>query len=79
MLAEIWSDALGFCGIEMHRRTLSLAHNADFETIEDTSVRAPLEARNLMMERRLILERNTIADAVDLTALAREFNGEDFL
>ena len=79
VLAEIWSDALGYCGIEMHRRTLSLAHNADFETIEDTRVRAPLEARNLMMGRRLILQRNTIADAVDLTALAREFNGEDFL
>ncbi|MEL7082379.1 MAG: S-methyl-5-thioribose kinase [Pseudomonadota bacterium] len=79
VLAEIWSDALGFCGIEMHRRTLSLAHNADFETIEDTGVRAPLEARNLMMGRKLILERNTIADAVDLTALARQFNGESFL
>ena len=32
---EIWEDALGFCGIEMHRRTLTLAHNADFESIED--------------------------------------------
>ncbi|MEO1114458.1 MAG: S-methyl-5-thioribose kinase, partial [Pseudomonadota bacterium] len=26
LLAEIRVDALGFCGIEMHRRTLSLAH-----------------------------------------------------
>lgn len=79
MLAEIWSDALGFCGIEMHRRVLSLAHNADFEAIEDTAVRAPLEARNLMMGRRLILERNTIAGGAALTSLASEFNREDFL
>ena len=33
----------------MHCRTLSLAHNADFESITDDMVRARLEARNLMM------------------------------
>ena len=33
---QIWEDAVGICGIEMHRRVLSLAHNADFEDIQDT-------------------------------------------
>ena len=59
---EIWEDALGFCGIEMHRRTLTLAHNADFETIEDASFRGELEAKNLNVGARLIIERHNIAD-----------------
>ena len=59
---DIWEDALGFCGIEMHRRTLTLAHNADFESIEDTAFRGKLEAQNLSIGSRLIIERHNIAD-----------------
>ena len=59
---EIWEDALGFCGIEMHRRTLTLAHNADFESIEDASFRGELEAQNLKAGARLIIERHGITD-----------------
>ncbi len=79
LLRHIWRDALGVCGIEMHRRTLSLAHNADFEDIENTAIRAPLEARNLMMGRELIMRRAEIADAGALCDLARKYNGENFL
>ena len=78
VLATIWQDALGFCGIEMHRRILGLAHNADFETIEDPHVRAPLEARSLMMGRAAVLERAGIGDAAALTAMARRFGKETF-
>ena len=77
VLAAIWRDALGFCGIEMHRRILGLAHNADFESIEDPSVRARLEARSLTMGRAVILERARIADAAALAAMARRFAGEE--
>ena len=59
---DIWEDALGFCGIEMHRRTLTLAHNADFESIEDSAFRGKLEAQNLTIGSRLIIERPNIAD-----------------
>ena len=59
---DIWEDALGFCGIEMHRRTLTLAHNADFESIEDATFRGKLEAQNLSIGSRLIIERPNIAD-----------------
>ena len=59
---EIWEDALGFCGIEMHRRTLTLAHNADFEAIDDASFRGELESQNLKAGARLIIERHRIAD-----------------
>ena len=79
LLHRIHTEAMGFCGIEMHRRTLSLAHNADFEEIEDDSIRAPLEARNLMMGRELILTSHKILDADTLIDLARQYNKGDFL
>ena len=78
MLAQIWEDAVGICGIEMHRRVLSLAHNADFEDIEDTQIRAPLEVRNLMMGRDLVLQRKSIQSALDLTSLAKRYNSETY-
>ena len=79
VLAELWRDAWTVCGIEMHRRCLSLAHNADFEDIADVQTRARLEARNLMMGADLIHTADTIADARAVCALARDFNGKDVL
>lgn len=79
LLRDIWADALAICGIEMHRRVLSLAHNADFEDIEDTAVRAPLEARNLMMGAEIICRAESIGDAQALCALARQFNERNVL
>ena len=79
VLSEIWQDAWAYCGIEMHRRCLSLAHNADFEDIEDTSIRAPLEARNLMMGAELIHRANELESTSDVCELARRYNRKDFL
>lgn len=76
-LRAIWEDALGFCGIEQHRRTLSLAHNADFESIEDPAERAVLEARNLRMGAHLVLNRSTIPGMDELLDIARDFNRKD--
>ena len=79
MLEHIWQDAVAVCGIEMHRRVLSLAHNADFEEISDTKKRSQLEAKNLMMGRELILNNNSIKNADALTSLAKKFNSENYL
>ncbi|MBD8892610.1 S-methyl-5-thioribose kinase [Roseibium litorale] len=79
LLAEIRQDAVAFCGIEMHRRTLSLAHNADFETIENTAIRAPLEARNLALGTELILNTGAIRTPRALLEIARQFNAKDIL
>ncbi|TLP56817.1 S-methyl-5-thioribose kinase [Parasedimentitalea maritima] len=79
LLNHLRTEAMGYCGIEMHRRTLSLAHNADFEEIKDSAFRASLEARNLMMGRELILTSDQILDAGTLVALARQYNKGDFL
>ncbi|WP_299967559.1 S-methyl-5-thioribose kinase [uncultured Roseobacter sp.] len=77
VLAGIWRDAWAVCGIEMHRRCLSLAHNADFEEIADVSLRARLEARNLMMGAELIHTAEEISGVEAVCALARSFNGKD--
>ena len=79
MLKHIWQDAVAVCGIEMHRRVLSLAHNADFAEISDTKKRSQLEARNLMMGRELILNNKSIKHASELTSLAKTFNSENYL
>ena len=79
MLEHIWQDAVAISGIEMHRRVLSLAHNADFEEISDTKKRSQLEARNLMMGRELIFNSKTIKNASELTTMARKFNSENYL
>jgi len=79
VLAGIWRDAWSVCGIEMHRRCLSLAHNADFEEIADVSVRAPLEARNLLMGAELIHTADALADAGAVRAMARDYNRKDAL
>lgn len=74
LLEEIRKDALAFCGIEMHRRVLSLAHNADFEEIEDTALRAELEARNLKMGEELVVNARAYRETQALLALARVHN-----
>ena len=70
---------MSVCGIEMHRRCLSLAHNADFEQIEDVTLRAKLEARNLLLGRELILSSDSIKEISDLTSLALKFNERNIL
>lgn len=79
VLQAIWHDALRFCGIEMHRRCLSLAHNADFESIKDLGARAALEARNIEMGVALILDAGSITNPQALSARARTFNEKDVL
>lgn len=79
LLREIHTDAMGFCGIEMHRRCLSLAHNADFESIQDPHIRAPLEARNLQMGAELILSAESVCDESALISMAERYNQSTML
>lgn len=71
-LIDIWQDALGFAGIEMHRRILGLAHAAELETISDERQRAFCERRALTMGRALAVHRTRFAtiDAVNRLAAA---------
>lgn len=67
---ELWTDMLGFAGVEIHRRILGLAHNADFEEIEDLDVRAACEARALKLGRHLAVNRHRIQSLEEINLLA---------
>lgn len=79
LTGRIWRDTLGFCGVEMHRRILGLAHNADFERIADPARRAPCEARALAMGRQLMLGADGLPGIAAVTAMARRMTKETHL
>ncbi|MER8507869.1 S-methyl-5-thioribose kinase [Mesorhizobium sp. M0894] len=70
MLHSIWTDLLGFAGVEVHRRILGLAHNADFETIADQDLRARCEAKALKFGRHLAVNRRQIHSIDEVNQLA---------
>ncbi|TPK33112.1 S-methyl-5-thioribose kinase [Mesorhizobium sp. B2-5-3] len=77
VLHQIWDDLLGFAGIEVHRRILGLAHNADFETIADEDLRATCEARALKFGRHIAVNRrhiHSIDEVNNLAALIEQEN-----
>lgn len=73
-LAMIWEDTLGFAGVEMIRRTLSLAHIAENDSIEDEIVRAHCEAHGLDMGRHLVVNRTRLGSISQVNDLARQIN-----
>ncbi|MET3926773.1 S-methyl-5-thioribose kinase [Devosia sp. 2618] len=70
VLHQIWVDMLGFAGVEMHRRILGLAHNADFETIADPDLRARCETKALKLGRHLAVNRRQIYSMDEVNSLA---------
>lgn len=76
-LHEIWTDALGFAGVEMHRRILGLAHNAEFETIQNTGLRASCEAPALKLGRHLVVNRTQIHSIADVNDAAERLDDGD--
>lgn len=76
VLQSIWHDMLGFAGIEIHRRILGLAHNADFETIEDENLRASCEAPALRFGRQITVARRALHSIDEVNALAVLIRGE---
>jgi 5-methylthioribose kinase len=76
-LHSIWTDMLGFAGVEIHRRILGLAHNADFESIESEDLRAACEAKALKFGRHLAVNRHTIHSLDEINALAELIEREE--
>ena len=76
-MRAIWVDTLGFCGVEMHRRVLGLAHIAEFERIADPGLRATCEARALVLGRHLVVNRAGINGLADIRALAQRIETQD--
>jgi len=78
ILHDIFVDALGFAGVETHRRILGLAHNADFDLIEDVNLRALCEYRALEFGRYIAVNRRSIHSLTQVHALAAYLNNERF-
>lgn len=73
VLRGIWVDAMGFCGVEMHRRILGLAHVEDLEAIPDPARRVPCEARALEAGRVLACGRSDVMPG-DVAGIAAEID-----
>jgi 5-methylthioribose kinase len=55
-LAQLFCDTVGFAAAKIIRRILGLAHNIDFELIEDPKRRAVCEARSVRLARSMLVE-----------------------
>jgi 5-methylthioribose kinase len=73
VLNGIWRDALAFCGVEMHRRVLGLAHVEDLQAIADPARRVPCEARALESGRVIATTRGALVPG-DLGQLAQDID-----
>lgn len=71
-LNQVWTDTVGFCGAEIIRRTLGLAHIAEYEDIENADHRAACESAGLNIGRRLMVDRQQLTSLSCLFAVIRE-------
>ena len=71
-MARLFQDTTGFTAAKIIRRILGLAHNIDFELIEDTRQRATCEARALRLARSLMVDTASFTTIGAVTQAARE-------
>jgi 5-methylthioribose kinase len=62
---------VGFAASKIIRRILGLAHNIDFELIEDARVRATCEARSLQLARAMMVDTGSFTTIAAVTQAAR--------
>jgi len=71
-MGRLFEDTVGFAAAKIVRRILGLAHNIDFELIEDPKRRAACEARSLRLARVMMVETRSFRSIGDVTKAARE-------
>lgn len=71
-MERLFHDTVGFCAAKIIRRILGLAHNIDFELIEDPKLRAICEARSLRLARAMMVETASFPTIGAVTKAARE-------
>ena len=76
-LNHIFQDTLGFAGVEIIRRTLSLAHIAENDTIEDEDMRADCEGRGLRLARAMAVKRGEFSSMDSVISMARTIGQEE--
>ena len=70
-MERLFQDTVGFAAAKIIRRILGLAHNIDFEWIEDTKRRAICEARSLRLARAMLLDTASFPTIGAVTKAAR--------
>ncbi|SDR25967.1 5'-methylthioribose kinase [Rhizobiales bacterium GAS113] len=68
---RLFTDTVGFAGAKIIRRILGLAHNIDFELIEDKARRAVCEARALRLGREMLVNATSFGSIRSVTDAAR--------
>lgn len=71
-MQRLFADTVGFAAAKTIRRIFGLAHNIDFELIEDSRRRAVSEARAVRLARAMMVEAATFSAITDVTAAARK-------
>ena len=71
-MERLFRDSVGFAAAKIVRRILGLAHNIDFEWIEDPRRRAVCEARSLRLARAMMLDTPSFPTIAAVTRAARE-------
>jgi 5-methylthioribose kinase len=69
---RLFQDTMGFSAAKIIRRILGLAHNIDFEWIEDPRLRAVCEARSLRLARAMMVDTPSFPTIGAVTKAARE-------
>ena len=78
-MQRLFTDTVGFAAAKTIRRIFGLAHNIDFELIEDPKRRAESEARAVRLARAMMVEAaafRTIADVVGAARKLRDWQPE---
>ncbi|MCA1376128.1 MULTISPECIES: S-methyl-5-thioribose kinase [unclassified Bradyrhizobium] len=71
-MQRLFADTVGFAAAKIIRRIFGLAHNMDFELIEDPRTRAVSEARAVRLARAMMVETASFRTIADVTNAARK-------
>ncbi|WP_406641278.1 S-methyl-5-thioribose kinase [Pectobacterium brasiliense] len=71
-LQQVWRDTVGYCGTELIRRTIGLAHVADLDGIQEAEARLACQRHAISLGRTLVLAAPHIADVDALLARVRQ-------
>jgi 5-methylthioribose kinase len=71
-MQRLFAETVGFAAAKIIRRIFGLAHNIDFELIEDPKKRAISEARAVRLARAMMVETGAFRTIADVTGAARK-------
>jgi 5-methylthioribose kinase len=58
-MKSVLQDTIGYCGAELIRRTIGLAHVTDIDSISDEAARLTVQKQTLALGEQLILNAQT--------------------